>query len=133
MAEIYKEPAPYKKGDKNPFESMLARFDKAAEMYNLDRGLYNYLKQPVKQVIVSIPVMMDSGKLEVFEGYRVIHNNVLGPSKGGIRYSGDVDIDEVKALASWMTWKCAIANIPFGDDLEVRYSKYSFRWSERCS
>lgn len=115
MSEIYKEPAPYYfKGESHPFESMLARFDKAAEMYNLDQGLYNYLKQPVKQVIVSIPVMMDTGKLEVFEGYRVIHNNVLGPSKGGIRYSPDVDIDEVKALASWMTWKCAIANIPFG-------------------
>jgi glutamate dehydrogenase (NAD(P)+) len=114
MPEIYKEPAPYKKGEKNPFESMLARFDRAAEMYNLDSGLYNYLKQPVKQVIVSIPVMMDNGKLEVFEGFRVIHNNVLGPSKGGLRYAPDVDLDEVKALASWMTWKCAIANLPFG-------------------
>ena len=114
MSEIYKEPAPYRKGEINPFESMLARFDEAAEMYNLDRGLYNYLKQPVKQVIVSIPVMMDNGKLEVFEGYRVIHNNVLGPSKGGIRYAPDVDLEEVKALASWMTWKCAIANLPFG-------------------
>ena len=114
MSEIYKEPAPYHKGEINPFESMLARFDQAAEMYNLDKGMYNYLKQPVKQVIVSIPVMMDNGKLEVFEGYRVIHNNVLGPSKGGIRYAPDVDIDEVKALASWMTWKCAIANLPFG-------------------
>ncbi len=114
MSEIYKEPAPYRKGEVNPFESMLARFDEAAEMYNLDRGLYNYLKQPVKQVIVSIPVMMDNGKLEVFEGYRVIHNNVLGPSKGGIRYAPDVDLEEVKALASWMTWKCAIANLPFG-------------------
>jgi glutamate dehydrogenase (NAD(P)+) len=114
MSEIYKEPAPYKKGEQNPFESMLIRFDKAAEMYNLDRGIYNYLRQPLKQVIVSIPVPMDDGRLEVFEGYRVIHNNILGPSKGGIRYSPDVDIDEVKALASWMSWKCAIANLPFG-------------------
>lgn len=115
MAEIiYKEPAPYKKGDPNPFDSMMIRFDKAAKMYNLDEGLYNYLKQPVKQVIISIPVVMDDGRLEVFEGYRVIHDNILGPSKGGIRYAPDVDIEEVKALASWMSWKCAIANIPFG-------------------
>lgn len=114
MPEEYKEPAPYRKGEPNPFESMMIRFDKACALYNLDEGLYNYLKLPIKQVIVSIPVTMDSGKLEVFEGYRVIHDNILGPSKGGIRYSPDVDLDEVKALASWMTWKCAIANIPFG-------------------
>ncbi len=114
MPEEYKEPAPYRKGEPNPFESMMIRFDKACELYKLDEGLYNYLKLPIKQVIVSIPVRMDSGKLEVFEGYRVIHDNILGPSKGGIRYAPDVDLDEVKALASWMTWKCAIANIPFG-------------------
>lgn len=115
MAEdTYKEPAPYKRGEANPFDSMMIRFDKAAEMYKLDEGLYNYLKHPVKTVIVSIPIQMDNGKLEVFEGYRVIHDNILGPSKGGIRYAPDVDLDEVKALASWMTWKCAIANLPFG-------------------
>jgi glutamate dehydrogenase/leucine dehydrogenase len=114
MSVVYKEPAPYRRGEPNPFESMMIRFDKACEIYNLDEGLYNYLKHPVKQVIVSIPIQMDNGKLEVFEGYRVIHDNILGPSKGGIRYSSDVDLDEVKALASWMTWKCAIANIPFG-------------------
>lgn len=114
MPEVYKEPAPYRKGEANPFESMMIRFDKACALYNLDEGLYNYLAQPVKQIIVSIPVTMDNGKLEVFEGYRVIHDNILGPSKGGIRYAPDVDIEEVKALASWMTWKCAIANIPFG-------------------
>jgi len=114
MPEEYKEPAPYRRGEANPFESMLIRFDKACSLYNLDEGLYNYLKHPVKQITVSIPVTMDNGKLEVFEGYRVIHDNILGPSKGGIRYAPDVDIDEVKALASWMTWKCAIANLPFG-------------------
>jgi len=112
--DTYKEPAPYRKGEANPFESMLIRFDKACKMYNLDPGLYNYLRQPVKQVIISIPVHMDDGRLEVFEGYRVIHDNILGPSKGGIRYAPDVDIEEMKALASWMSWKCAIANIPFG-------------------
>jgi glutamate dehydrogenase (NAD(P)+) len=114
MPEDYKEPAPYRRGEPNPFESMMIRFDKACELYKLDEGLYNYLKLPIKQIIVSIPVTMDNGKLEVFEGYRVIHDNILGPSKGGIRYAPDVDLDEVKALASWMTWKCAIANIPFG-------------------
>jgi glutamate dehydrogenase/leucine dehydrogenase len=111
---LYKEPAPYKKGEINPFESMLIRFNQAAQIYNLDEGLYNYLVHPVKQVIISIPVVMDNGKLEVFEGYRVIHDNILGPSKGGIRFAPDVDLDEIKALASWMSWKCAIASIPFG-------------------
>jgi len=114
MPETYKEPAPYHKGEDNPFESMMVRFDKAAEMINLDEGVYNYLKLPVKQVIVSIPVQLDNGKVVAFEGYRVIHNNALGPSKGGVRYAPDVDLDEVKALAAWMTWKCAIANLPFG-------------------
>ncbi|MEO8666140.1 MAG: Glu/Leu/Phe/Val dehydrogenase [Ignavibacteria bacterium] len=114
MPDDYKEPAPYRRGEANPFESMMVRFDKACELYKLDEGLYNYLKHPVKQIIVAIPVTMDNGKLEVFEGYRVIHDNILGPSKGGIRFSPDVDIEEVKALASWMTWKCAIANLPFG-------------------
>lgn len=114
MPDIYKEPAPYHKGKENPFESMMIRFDKAADLINLDEGVYNYLKLPVKQVIVSIPVQLDNGRVVAFEGYRVIHNNVLGPSKGGVRYAPDVDIDEVKALAAWMTWKCAIANLPFG-------------------
>ena len=77
MPEEYKEPAPYRKGEPNPFESMMIRFDKACELYKLDEGLYNYLKLPIKQVIVSIPVRLDSGKLEVFEGYRVIHDNIL--------------------------------------------------------
>ena len=110
----YKEPAPYHKDVDNPFESMMETFDKAAEMLNLEKGVYEYLKNPVKQVIVSIPIQMDNGEIKVFEGYRVIHDNILGPSKGGIRYAPDVTIDEVKALAAWMTFKCAVANIPFG-------------------
>jgi glutamate dehydrogenase/leucine dehydrogenase len=112
--EHYEEPAPYKKDVDNPYESMMARFDKAAELLNLDKGVYEYLQKPVKQVIVSIPIQMDNGEIKVFEGYRVIHDNILGPSKGGIRYAPDVTLDEVKALAAWMTWKCAVANIPFG-------------------
>jgi glutamate dehydrogenase/leucine dehydrogenase len=110
----YKEPAPYHKDVDNPFESMMETFDKAAEMLNLEKGVYEYLKTPVKQVIVSIPIQMDNGEIKVFEGYRVIHDNILGPSKGGIRYAPDVTLDEVKALAAWMTFKCAVANIPFG-------------------
>ncbi|MGC8595211.1 MAG: Glu/Leu/Phe/Val family dehydrogenase [Candidatus Kryptoniota bacterium] len=109
----YKEPAPIADRE-NPFESMMQRFDVAAEILELERGVYEYLKTPVKQVIVSIPIQMDNGEIEVFEGYRVIHNDALGPSKGGIRYAPDLTLDEVKALAAWMTWKCSIANIPFG-------------------
>jgi glutamate dehydrogenase (NAD(P)+) len=109
----YKEPGP-KLDEESPFESMMERFRFAAEILELDEGMFQYLASPVKQVIVSIPVVMDSGDIRVFEGYRVIHDNVLGPSKGGIRYAPDVTIEEVKALAAWMTWKCAIVNVPFG-------------------
>ena len=109
----YKEPAPIVDKE-NPFESMMERFDDAAEMLELERGVYEYLKTPVKQVTVSIPIQMDNGEIEVFEGYRVIHNDALGPSKGGLRYAPDITLDEIKALAAWMTWKCSIANIPFG-------------------
>ncbi len=98
----------------NPFDSMMSRFDIAAKMLNLNEGLYNVLKSPARQVIVSLPITMDNGKIEVFEGFRVVHNINLGPAKGGIRYSMDVHLDEVKALAAWMTWKCAVSNIPFG-------------------
>jgi glutamate dehydrogenase (NAD(P)+) len=109
----YQEPAPLLSKE-NPFESMMQRFDVAAHLLNLEPGVYEYLKRPVRQVIVSIPIAMDSGEVAVFEGYRVIHNDILGPSKGGLRYSPDVTLDEVKALAAWMTWKCAVLNIPFG-------------------
>lgn len=109
----YKEPGP-KLDEESPFESMMERFRFAADLLELDEGMFQYLASPVKQVIVSIPVVMDSGDIQVFEGYRVIHDNVLGPSKGGIRYAPDVTIEEVKALAAWMTWKCAIVNVPFG-------------------
>jgi len=102
------------KDSHNPFEAMLARFDQAAKILNLDDETYNILKNPQRQVIVSLPVHMDNGKVKVFEAFRIVHSTVLGPSKGGIRYSLDVNIDEVKALASWMTWKCAIADIPYG-------------------
>ena len=112
-SSIYKEPGP-KLDVESPFESMMERFRFAAEILQLDDGMFQYLASPVKQVIVSVPIIMDSGEIRVYEGYRVIHDNVLGPSKGGIRYAPDVTLDEVKALASWMTWKCAVVNVPFG-------------------
>ncbi len=98
----------------NPFESMMARFDRAAQLLDLDPDLYAVLRVPTREIKVYIPVRMDSGRIEVFEGYRVQHNFARGPAKGGIRYAPDVSLDEVKALASWMTWKCAVVNVPFG-------------------
>ncbi len=109
----YKEPGP-KLDKESPFESMMERFRFAAEILQLEEGMFQYLASPVKQVIVSVPVVMDTGKIQVFEGFRVIHDNVLGPSKGGIRFAPDVSLEEVKALAAWMTWKCAVVNVPFG-------------------
>ncbi|MGB3543014.1 MAG: Glu/Leu/Phe/Val dehydrogenase, partial [Rubrivirga sp.] len=110
---IYQEPTPAVDKD-NPFQSMMERFDVAAELLNLDRGLYEVLRAPSRIHITSIPVVMDDGTVRVFEGYRVIHSEVLGPSKGGIRFAPDVHVDEVKALAAWMTWKCAVVGVPFG-------------------
>jgi glutamate dehydrogenase (NAD(P)+) len=101
-------------GDENPFEAMMSRFDYAAELLKLDGGLYKVLRNPEKQVIVSVPVQLDSGEVEVFTGYRVLYNTSRGPAKGGIRFDLGVTLEEVKALAAWMTWKCAIVNIPFG-------------------
>ncbi len=109
----YIEPAPIKDKE-NPFDSMMSRFDVAAQLLGIDEPTYNVLKSPSKQIIVSLPVTMDSGVIRVFEGYRVIHSNILGPSKGGIRYDMHVNLDEVKALAAWMTWKCAVVDIPYG-------------------
>jgi len=101
-------------GDENPFEAMMSRFDYAAELLHLDGGLYKVLRNPEKQVIVSVPVQLDSGEVEVFTGYRVLYNTSRGPAKGGIRFDLGVTLEEVKALAAWMTWKCAVVNIPFG-------------------
>ncbi len=98
----------------NPWQAQAARFDLAAQKLNLDEGLWKVLKYPAREITVNIPVQMDDGRLEVFTGYRVQHSIVRGPAKGGIRYSPDVTLDEVRALASWMTWKCAVVNIPFG-------------------
>ncbi len=109
----YIEPAPLKDKE-NPFEAMMSRFHKASQILGLEEEIYNVLKNPARQVIVSLPVTMDDGTIKVFEGYRVIHSTILGPSKGGIRFDPHVNLDEVKALAAWMTWKCAVVDIPYG-------------------
>ena len=101
-------------GEENPFEAMMARFDHAAELLALDAGLYHVLRTPEKQIIVAVPIVRDRGEVEVFTGYRILHNTSRGPAKGGIRFAQNVTLDEVKALAAWMTWKCAVVNIPFG-------------------
>jgi len=100
--------------EENPFESMMSRFDRAAHLLALDPDLYAVLRVPNRELKVYIPTRMDSGRIQVFEGYRVQHNFARGPAKGGIRYSPDVSLDEVRALAAWMTWKCAVVNVPFG-------------------
>src|SRR6478735_1487325 len=96
------------------FGAMLEEFDEAARILNLEPGIWSILTHPKRQITVSCPVQMDSGEIEVFTGYRVQYNITLGPAKGGIRYHPGVTLDEVTALAAWMTWKCAVAHIPFG-------------------
>jgi glutamate dehydrogenase (NAD(P)+) len=98
----------------SPFDEMMSRFDVAAQKLGLDPGLYKVLREPVRETKVSIPIVMDDGHIEVFTGYRVLHNIARGPGKGGIRFDKNVTLDEVRALAAWMTWKCAVVNIPFG-------------------
>jgi len=110
------EATPYveKEIEINPWLSAAARFDEAAERLGLDEGLRKVLRTPAREITVNIPVQLDDGRLEVFTGYRVQHSIARGPAKGGIRFASDVTIDEVRALAAWMTWKCAVVNIPFG-------------------
>ena len=98
----------------NPWEAQSARFEFAARKLNLEENLWKVLSTPSREIIVHFPVTMDNGKIEMFTGFRVQHNIARGPGKGGIRYAPDVTLDEVRALASWMTWKCAVVNIPFG-------------------
>jgi len=98
----------------NPWLAAAARFDEAAKRLQLDDGMCKVLRTPAREITVNIPVQLDDGRLEVFTGYRVQHSIARGPAKGGIRFAPDVTLDEVRALASWMTWKCAVVNIPFG-------------------
>ena len=113
MPSVYVDDAKEIKED-NPFESMMQRFDEAAKRLDLDPNIYKILRWPNREITLYIPVLMDDGNYQVFTGYRVQHNFARGPAKGGIRYSPDVTLDEVRALAAWMTWKCAVVNIPFG-------------------
>jgi len=98
----------------NPWLAAEARFDQAAAKLGLDDGMCKVLRTPAREITVHIPVQLDDGRLEVFTGYRVQHSLARGPAKGGIRFAPDVSLDEVRALAAWMTWKCAVVNIPFG-------------------
>jgi glutamate dehydrogenase (NAD(P)+) len=95
-------------------ENAMRQFDEAAAKLNIDQAMLDILKLPRKAIIVTLPILMDNGKFKVFTGYRVQHSIVRGPAKGGIRYHPNVNLDEVSALAAWMTWKCAVVNIPFG-------------------
>ena len=108
------EAIPSSEKETNPWVSAEARFDEAAELLGLDEGLRKILRSPALELKVSVPVLLDDGRYEVFTGYRVQHSIVRGPAKGGIRFAPDVTLDEVRALAAWMTWKCAVVNIPFG-------------------
>ncbi len=98
----------------NPFDAMTTRLDRAAVALELDPGIYRILRRPERQLTVAIPVQMDNGEIEVFTGHRVVHNTARGPGKGGIRFDTGVSLDEVSALAAWMTWKCAVVDVPFG-------------------
>jgi glutamate dehydrogenase (NAD(P)+) len=103
-----------KSAESNPYEAMLARFNSAADILDLDKGLRAILTTPERELKVAVPVRMDDGSIEVFDGWRIQHNSSMGPCKGGIRYSPEVNPDEVRALAAWMTWKCSVVNVPFG-------------------
>jgi glutamate dehydrogenase (NAD(P)+) len=108
------EAIPSSEKETNPWVSAETRFNEAAELLGLDEGLRKILSTPALELKVSVPVLLDDGRYEVFTGYRVQHSIVRGPAKGGIRFAPDVTLDEVRALAAWMTWKCAVVNIPFG-------------------
>ena len=98
----------------SPYEMALRQFDNAIKHLELKRGIVEYLRYPKRELTVNFPVRMDDGSVKIFTGYRVHHNTVLGPTKGGIRYHPDVTLDEVRALAMWMTWKCAVVGLPYG-------------------
>src|SRR5215212_1899725 len=108
------EASPALEQELNPWLAAEARFNQAAKLLNLDDGMRKVLSMPARELTVHIPITLDDGRIEVFTGYRVQHSIARGPGKGGIRYAPDVTLDEVRALASWMTWKCAVVNIPFG-------------------
>lgn len=113
MVVAYNAP-PVQEHASNPFENALLQFDKAVKYLKIPAGVSEFLKYPRREFTVNFPVKRDNGDIEMFTGYRVHHSTILGPSKGGIRYSPAVSPDEVRALAMWMTWKCALVNLPYG-------------------
>lgn len=118
------------------YENVAKQFNKAADMMKLDKDVRSILSKTTNEIVVNFPVKLDDGKIEMFTGYRVQHNNVLGPYKGGLRYHPSVDIDEVRSLATWMTWKSAIANIPYGGakgGIQIDPHKYSQAELERIT
>jgi glutamate dehydrogenase (NAD(P)+) len=129
-------PKPIAAENLNPYDFALLQFERAADLLGLDPGMRDVLSTPKRQLIVSIPVKMDDGSISVFQGYRVQHSIARGPSKGGIRYHPGVTLDEIKALAMWMTWKCAVVNIPFGGakgGITVDHKKLSLGENERMT
>lgn len=120
----------------NLFDMVTARYEKAAKVMKLDVEIQKILGRPMNEIIVNFPVVMDDGKIQVFTGYRVQHNNVLGPFKGGLRYHPQVNIDEVRALAAWMTWKCAIVDLPYGGakgGIQIDPKQYSLKELEHIT
>ena len=118
------------------FENVIKQFNKAANLMGLDPNIRKILSKPQNEISVNFPVRMDDGRVDVFTGYRVQHNSARGPFKGGLRYHPAVDIDEVRALAAWMTWKTALTNIPFGGakgGIQIDPSKYSFEELQRIT
>ena len=99
---------------RDPFEVAVEQFDKAVQYLDIDPGTAEILRHPQRELTVNFPVEMDDGRLEIYTGYRVHHSTILGPTKGGIRYHPDVNLNEVRALSMWMTWKCAVAGLPYG-------------------
>ncbi len=115
ISGVHRSPLPQRsQGEQNPYENALAQFDKAVSYLKLKDGIAEALRHPKRELSVSFPVLMDNDQIKVFRGYRVHHSVVKGPTKGGIRYSKNVALDEVRALAMWMTWKCALMNLPYG-------------------
>jgi glutamate dehydrogenase (NAD(P)+) len=108
------QPANTNRDEFNPFHSMAHQFGLAADLLELDEGTRDVLRQPDRELTVTLPILKDDGNIEVFTGYRVQHNFSRGPCKGGIRFAPSVNLDEVRALAAWMTWKCSVVDIPFG-------------------
>ncbi|MEK9164838.1 MAG: Glu/Leu/Phe/Val dehydrogenase dimerization domain-containing protein, partial [Chloroflexota bacterium] len=100
--------------ESNAYQNALAQYDKAVAHLNLKKGISEYLRYPKRELTVNFPVKMDSGDVKIFTGFRIHHSTTLGPTKGGIRYHQDVSLDEVRALAMWMTWKCSLMGLPYG-------------------